>query len=130
MTASPGHVRPCATGAAVLLASVAWLAAGGARAAPPNPARTDRGPTDTAASLYAAVRSVGLGEVRWTGGFWKARLDTCRTATVPHLWQIMKGTEYSQFLENFRIAAGRSEGRHRGAAFNDGELYKWVEAAS
>src|SRR5439155_6018089 len=41
----------------------------------------------------------------------------------------MRGTEYSQFLENFRVAAGLSEGRHRGAAFNDGDFYKWLEAA-
>ncbi len=76
------------------------------------------------------VRPIGLGEARWTGGFWKERFDVCHSATVPALWRIMRETEHSQFLENFRVAAGRVEGRHRGAAFNDGELYKWVEAAS
>ncbi|HEY1379157.1 MAG TPA: beta-L-arabinofuranosidase domain-containing protein, partial [Gemmataceae bacterium] len=85
---------------------------------------------EPSASPHAAVRPVTAGEVRWTGGFWKDRFDACRTATLPHLWRVMSGTEYSQFLENFRVAAGRAEGRHRGAVFNDGELYKWVEAAS
>jgi DUF1680 family protein len=42
----------------------------------------------------------------------------------------MEGTNYSQFLQNFRIAAGLAEGRHRGAPFNDGDFYKWLEAAS
>lgn len=78
----------------------------------------------------ASVRGVELAEVRWTGGFWKERFDVCRTATVPHLWRVMKGTEHSQFLQNFLIAAGRADGRHRGPAFNDGDFYKWVEAAS
>jgi DUF1680 family protein len=78
----------------------------------------------------AAVRPVALGEARWTHGFWKERFDVCRTATVPALGRIMRGTEHSQFLVNFRVAAGEIEGRHRGASFNDGDFYKWVEAAA
>jgi DUF1680 family protein len=78
----------------------------------------------------AVVRGVGLTDARWTAGFWKARFDTCRTATVPALWQIMRGTDRSQFLQNFLVAAGRAEGRHRGASFNDGDFYKWLEAAA
>jgi DUF1680 family protein len=31
------------------------------------------------------------------------------------------------FLEHFRIAAGLAEGRHRGAKWNDGDFYKWME---
>jgi DUF1680 family protein len=114
-----------------LLASAAWLAGGNsARPADPRPARTDRGLTDTSASPHVAVRSIGLGEARWTGGLWQARFDACRAGTVPHLWRIISGTERSQFLHNFRVAAGLAEGRHRGAAFNDGETYKWLEAAA
>jgi DUF1680 family protein len=41
----------------------------------------------------------------------------------------MSGTNDSHYLENFRVAAGLKEGRYRGAPFNDGELYKWLEAA-
>src|SRR5258708_32290856 len=48
---------------------------------------------------------------------------------IPGLWSIMEGTNYSQFYQNFRIAAGLAEGRHRGATFNDGDFYKWIEAA-
>jgi uncharacterized protein len=77
-----------------------------------------------------AVRPVAIADVRWTGGFWKERFDVCRAATIPALWRIMRGTEHSQFLQNFLIAAGRAEGRHRGPAFNDGDFYKWVEAAA
>jgi uncharacterized protein len=46
------------------------------------------------------------------------------------MWALMDGNEYSQFFQNFRIASGMADGRHRGAPFNDGEVYKWLEAAS
>lgn len=42
--------------------------------------------------------------------------------------QIMFGTNKSHFVENFRIAAGLSKGRHRGPGWNDGDTYKWIEA--
>jgi DUF1680 family protein len=43
---------------------------------------------------------------------------------------LMGGTNYSQFLQNFRVAAGLAPGRHRGAPFNDGDFYKFLEGAS
>jgi DUF1680 family protein len=44
--------------------------------------------------------------------------------------RLMEGTERSQFLDNFRVAAGLVEGTHRGPPWNDGDLYKWLEAAA
>src|SRR5436309_852636 len=64
-----------------------------------------RGLTDTSASPHVAVRSIGLGEVRWTRGFWADRFETCREAMVPNLARIMEGTGRSQFAQNFQIAA-------------------------
>jgi DUF1680 family protein len=81
-------------------------------------------------SFGAPLQSISPTEVHWTHGFWAERVETCRTATIPALWRIMDGTNYSQFFQNFRIAAGLAEGRHRGAPFNDGDFYKWLEAAS
>lgn len=80
------------------------------------------------ASPYRAVEPVRLSEVQWTDGFWQRRLDVCRDRTVPAIWRIMRGTAYKPYLEHFRIAAGLSEGRYRGAPFNDGDFYKWMEA--
>ncbi len=88
------------------------------------------GLTDTSSSPHVQVRSVGLGEARWTRGFWADRFETCSRATLPHLWKMMGGTEPSQFYQNLRIAAGEAEGNHRGPGWNDGDFYKWVEAAS
>ena len=42
----------------------------------------------------------------------------------------MEGTTHTHFLRNFEIAAGLVEGSSRGASFNDGDFYKWMEAAS
>jgi len=84
---------------------------------------------DTRSSPFAHVRPLGLDEVHWTHGFWADRFTLCRDQTLPGLWSVMAGTNYSHFYQNFRIAAGLAEGRHRGAPFNDGDFYKYLEAA-
>jgi uncharacterized protein len=100
--------------AAALLLGVVASAAGG-----PPPA-----------SPHAKVHPVGLADAKWTTGFWAERFETCRAATVPAMGDVMEDTERSQFLHNFRIAGGLAEGKHRGPPWNDGDLYKWLEAAS
>jgi len=35
--------------------------------------------------------------------------------------------QHKPYLEHFRIAAGLSDGSYRGAQFNDGDFYKWME---
>lgn len=95
-----------------------------------NAIAAEPGVVDTTASPFAKVRTVGLDEVRWTQGFWAERFDLCRTQMVPSMGRLMEGTNYSQFFQNFRIAAGLAKGRKRGASFNDGDFYKWMEGAS
>ncbi len=85
-------------------------------------------PAETHVSPHARVQAVDLGEARWTCGFWADRFETCRQHTIPSLWRIMEGTNHTHYFENFRIAAGLAEGRSRGAPFNDGDFYKWIEA--
>ncbi|MCS7089506.1 MAG: glycoside hydrolase family 127 protein [Verrucomicrobiota bacterium] len=78
---------------------------------------------------HARLKPLPLGAARWTEGFWAHRFDVCRTSTIPALDSVLSGTNYSQFWRNFEILDGRVQGRRRGAAFNDGECYKWLEAA-
>jgi DUF1680 family protein len=85
--------------------------------------------TETGASPHALVRDVSLDEVRWTQGFWADRFELCRTRMIPGMGSLMAGTNYSHYYQNFRIAAGLADGRHRGAQFNDGDFYKWLEGA-
>lgn len=107
-----------------LLMTVLFMLAGGViRAAGP-------GLVDVRNSPEARVQSVGLQEVRWTDGFWADRWKVCHDHMIPSMERLMTGTNYSQFYRNFEIAAGLVEGRSRGAAFNDGEFYKLMEAAS
>lgn len=79
---------------------------------------------------HAVVGRVGLADARWTTGFWAERFETCRTGTIPSMGTLMEGTDRSQFLHNFRIAAGLEAGKHRGPPWNDGDFYKWLEAAA
>ena len=90
----------------------------------------ERGVVDTTASPFAKVQTVGLDEVRWTDGFWADRFELCRTQMVPSMARLMQGTNYSQFYFNFEILAGLAEGKSRGASFNDGDFYKFLEGAS
>jgi uncharacterized protein len=105
------------------LCIVAFAAAHGAFAG-------DRGVVDTSASPFARINTVGMNEARWTAGFWADRFELCRTQMVPAMARLMEGTNYSQFLRNFQIAAGVAGGKSRGASFNDGDFYKFVEGAS
>ena len=93
-------------------------------------ARAEVDVADTNSSPHAAVQTIGLDEIRWTGGFWFDRFENLRTNMLPGMGRLMEGTNYSQYFENFRIAAGLVEGRPRGASFNDGDFYKLLEAAS
>jgi DUF1680 family protein len=91
---------------------------------------SDRGLVDTVTSSFAQIRTLGLDEAHWTRGFWADRFELCRTQMVPSMGRLMTGTNYSQFFRNFEIVAGVANGKSRGATFNDGDFYKFVEGAS
>lgn len=74
---------------------------------------------------------VPIAAVQWDeNSFWGTRLSACRTGTLPVMTGLMEGSDRSQFIENFRVASGAAEGKHRGPAWNDGDTYKWLEAMS
>ena len=78
---------------------------------------------------HARLRSVPSGSAEWTGGFWGDRMGMVSDTMFPEMQKIMEGDDYSHYLMNFRIAAGEIQGRSRGAPFNDGDYYKWLQAA-
>ncbi len=88
------------------------------------------GIVDTSHSPQAKYLPIRLDEVRWTRGFWADRFATVRDRSVPGMWELMRGSKYKPFYEHFLIAAGKMDGDYHGAAWNDGDFYKWVEAAS
>ena len=83
-----------------------------------------------AQSPHAAMGAVGLGDVRWTQGFWAERFAVCRDSMLPHLWRIYTDARISHAFENFRIAAGLDTGSHAGPPFHDGDFYKLLEGMS
>lgn len=100
---------------------VAVILAGGAPAGAQSPA---------ALPPHAVVGPVCLADARWSSGFLAERFAICSRVTIPEMGNLMERTERSQFLENFRTAAGLAEGKHRGPPWNDGDFYKWIEAAA
>jgi hypothetical protein len=74
----------------------------------------------------SALRPLGLGEVRITGGFWGERQRVNGDATLEHglLWMDKLG-----WLANFGLAVEERDGvDRRGREFSDSEVYKLVEA--
>lgn len=85
-----------------------------------------REPSSPVVPRTGALRPLGLGEVRITGGFWGERQSVNGSATLQHIGHWL---EHEGWLGNFDLAAsgGLPEGR-RGAVFADSEIYKYLEA--
>jgi len=73
------------------------------------------------------IKAVAFENVTVSDGFWKPRLDTNSSATVPHSIQqcVITGR-----LENFEKSAGKKEGHFEGWWFNDSDVYKTIEGAA
>lgn len=84
----------------------------------------------TSSSKFAKLHPLPMGEARWTSGFWAARFKQCCDVMVPTMHKLMTETERPRYLGNFEVALGLVEGRHRGPKWNDGDFYKWLEAAA
>ena len=83
---------------------------------------------DTANSGFAKVYGLPQNSVRWDAGFWRDRFDTCADVTIPHILSIFDDKEsFFHQVENFRIAAGLSDGEFRGTPYGDGDFYKLME---
>ncbi|MEG0766981.1 MAG: hypothetical protein RR482_04630, partial [Clostridia bacterium] len=75
--------------------------------------------TDTSRSPLASAYGIPYADVRWTEGLYKERFDTVATVTVPHLQRMFEEKSISHVVENFRIAAGDSQGVFDGTVFGD-----------
>ncbi len=91
---------------------------------------TGRGITNTSLSPYAKLRSIDIGDVRWTKGFWAERFNICHRVMIPNMWRLLKDPGISHSYMNFLVAAGLEEGEHNGPKWHDGDFYKWLESAA
>lgn len=60
-------------------------------------------------------------------GYWYDRLAVNAEAAIFHQWEQL---EASGSIENFRIAAGETEGFREGWFFADSDAFKWLDAAA
>ncbi|HUT54222.1 MAG TPA: beta-L-arabinofuranosidase domain-containing protein [bacterium] len=75
----------------------------------------------------AVFHPLDLNKAEISGGFWGARREQLREVTLPEQWEQLVARHY---LDNFRVAAGKTEGAQLGPVYMDSDLYKWLEAAS
>ncbi len=78
--------------------------------------------------------------------FWGNYRELVRKEMIPYQWNVLNDqadiiiekertdggspAEKSHAIENFRIAAGQSQGEHYGWSFQDSDVYKWLEAVA
>ncbi|RIK75760.1 MAG: six-hairpin glycosidase [Planctomycetota bacterium] len=87
-------------------------------------------PAEEAASVASdyPIAPVAATAVRLSDAFWRPRLETNRTATIPYCFQKCEETGR---IENFKVAGGLSERRWvGGAGFNDSDVSKVIEGAA
>lgn len=83
---------------------------------------------DTRKSKNAKAWPLPVGAVRWRPGFWLDRFNTSADATIPHILSVFADPDsFFHQVENFRIAAGLSDGEFRGTPYGDGDFYKLME---
>ena len=80
------------------------------------------------------LRKVDLKNVKLNAGLLAQKNKLVRKEVIPYQWQALNDelpdTEPSHAVENFKIAAGRSEGEFQGMVFQDSDVAKWLEAVA
>lgn len=88
----------------------------------------ENGILNHSASPHVQLKSIDIGDCRWTSGFWADKFKVCEENMVPYMGSVLTG-DTGHALNNFKIAAGMKEGKHQGMKWHDGDFYKWMEAA-
>lgn len=86
-----------------------------------------RGIINNTNSPHVELKSIDIGDCRWTEGFWAEKWKQAEETMVPYMGSLLKG-DIGHGLNNFKIAAGLKEGEHQGWWWHDGDFYKWMEA--
>jgi len=92
------------------------------------------------------LKEIPLDKVQISDNFWSFYIDTIKNKTIPYQYSVLDNSpfvnienenkkdyfdnEKSNALENFRVAAGKTDGNHYGMIFQDSDVYKWLEAVA
>ncbi|MGY6647539.1 glycoside hydrolase family 127 protein [Wenyingzhuangia sp. IMCC45574] len=78
-------------------------------------------------SKHVKLKSINLGDCKWTEGFWADKFKTAEKTMIPYMRSVLTG-DVGHALNNFKIAAGLKKGEHKGMRWHDGDFYKFMEA--
>ena len=80
------------------------------------------------------LKSVSLNDVRIEDAFWSKYTKLVTKEIIPYQWRALNDevadAEASHCIENFKVAAGLSDGTFHGFVFQDSDLAKWLEAVA
>ena len=77
------------------------------------------------------IREININQIKIHDPFWSAMQHRMTDTVIPFQEKVLNdevpGVEKSHAIENFRIAAGLSEGEFYGMVFQDSDVAKWLE---
>lgn len=83
---------------------------------------------------HSYAEPVALKKVKIKDDFWGRYIRLVREEVIPYQWEVLNdrvpGVEPSHAIENFRIAAGLSQGEFYGYVFQDSDVAKWLESVA
>ncbi|TXG35159.1 glycoside hydrolase family 127 protein [Seonamhaeicola maritimus] len=88
----------------------------------------ENGILNNSESKHVKFKSINIGDCQWTEGFWADKFKVAQETMVPYMGELLTG-DVGHALNNFKIAAGLKEGKHKGMKWHDGDFYKWIEAS-
>ncbi len=86
-----------------------------------------KGIINNADSNHVKLKSIDIGDCKWTEGFWADKFKVCEESMLPYMGEVLCG-DVGHGLNNFKRAAGLQEGPHKGFGWHDGDFYKYLEA--
>lgn len=84
--------------------------------------------------MKKTVKEIRENQVRIADSFWSPMQEKVMDVVIPFQEKVLNdeipGVEKSHAVENFRIAAGLSQGEFYGMVFQDSDVYKWLEGVA
>ena len=80
------------------------------------------------------LKTVPLNKIKISDQFWNRYIHLVKDVLIPYQGDILNDrlpdVETSHCIENFKIAAGETDGDVEGAVFQDTDVAKWLEAVA
>lgn len=78
------------------------------------------------------MKSLSMKQLDIKDKFFSKYMKLVRDHVIPYQWEALNdripGAEPSYCMQNFKIAAGKMQGKFMGMVFQDSDAYKWLEA--